>query len=128
MCLLHSLCLFVAHFDFSLTIKHLHGVCNTTADQLSRNNLHPFFLANPQANIQQTPLPQELLQIVAVHGPDWTSPAFSRLFRDITSRALPHTRRARSVIGTSVNRPRSRTCQQQKTPCCCLWATLPSRG
>ena len=88
--LLRALWFFVAHFDIALTIEHLSGVCNTNADQLSRNNLHPFFLANPQANPQPSPLPQELLQVVAVHGPDWTSPAFRKLFRDITSRASLH--------------------------------------
>ena len=78
--LLRALWFFVAHFDINIQIEHLPGACNTTADQLSRNYMQPFFLANPQANPRGTPLPTELVRIVAVQGPDWTSTEFSRLF------------------------------------------------
>ena len=77
--LLRTLWLFCAHFDIAITIEHLPGVQNCTADQLSRYNMHSF-LTNPQADLLPTPLPPELLQIVAVTGPDWTSPTFSQLF------------------------------------------------
>ena len=78
--LLRALWFFCAHFDISISIEHLAGALNCTADQLSRYNMHSFFLANPQADLLPTPLPAELLQILAVTGPDWTSPAFSQLF------------------------------------------------
>ena len=42
--------------------------------------MHSFFFAKPQADLLPTPLLPELLQIVAVMGPDWTSPTFSQLF------------------------------------------------
>ena len=72
--LLRALWFFCAHFDI------LPGAQNCTADQLPRYNMHSFFLANPQADLLPTPLPPELLQIVAVTGPDWTYPTFSQLF------------------------------------------------
>lgn len=78
--LLRCLWFFVAHFDTCLTIEHLAGTHNIAADQLSRNNMHSFFLDNPQANQQQTPLPTELLQMVALQCPDWTSRGFKELF------------------------------------------------
>jgi len=78
--LLRTLWFFCAHFDISISIEHLAGALNCTADQLSRYNMYSFFLANPQADLLPTPLPVELQQIVAVTGPDWTSPAFSQLF------------------------------------------------
>lgn len=34
--LLRSLCFFVAHFDISVSIEHIAGAANQTADQLSR--------------------------------------------------------------------------------------------
>ena len=78
--LLRSLWFFVAHFDIAINIEHIAGAHNDTADQLSRFNMHPFFLSNPQADLLPTPLPVELLQIVAVTGPDWTSSNFRQLF------------------------------------------------
>ena len=41
--LLRSLWFFVAHFDIDLRCKHIAGVDNSTADCLSRGNLHFFF-------------------------------------------------------------------------------------
>ena len=61
--LLRALWFFYAHFDIAITIEHLPGAQNCTADQLSCYNMHSFFLANPQANLLPTPLPPELLQI-----------------------------------------------------------------
>ena len=78
--LLRCLWFFVAYFDTCLTIEHLAGALNITADQLSRNNMQSLFVTTPQADQQQTPLPAELLQIMALHGPDWTSQEFKELF------------------------------------------------
>jgi len=81
--LLRSLWFFVAHFDIDIKCKHIAGVNNSTADHLSRDNLHSFFCLQPQANRQPTPLPQPLLQILATGGPDWTSAQFRQLFNTI---------------------------------------------
>lgn len=85
--LLRSLWFFAAHFDIFITIEHIAGTSNQAADQLSRFNMQLFFSSNPQARPLPTPLPPELTQIVAVKGPDWTSPTFRQLFNAITSRA-----------------------------------------
>ena len=83
---LRCLWFFVAYFDTCLTIEHLAGALNITADQLSRNNMQSFFVTTPQADQQQTPFPAELLQIMALHGPDWTSQEFKELFAAIIRR------------------------------------------
>jgi hypothetical protein len=85
--LLHSLWFFVAHYDISVSIEHIAGAANQTADQLSRYNMQTFFCSNPQVSLLPTPLPAGLLQIVAANRPDWTSPTFRGLFSDIITRA-----------------------------------------
>ena len=82
--LLWSLWFFVAHFDIDLKCKRLD---NSTADHLSRDNLHLFFHLHPQVTREPTPLPLPLLEILAAGGPDWTSPRFMRLFSIITNMA-----------------------------------------
>ena len=84
--LLRSLWFFVAHFDITIHIEHIAGAQNTTADCLSRNKMHQFFSSNTQADRLPTPLPLELIQIVAVTAPDWTSPLFRQLFNTTTRR------------------------------------------
>ena len=74
--LLRCLWFFVAHFDIDIKCRHIPGVNNYTADHLSRNN----FSLHPQAHHQATILPQPLLQMLEVGGPDWTSPQFRQLF------------------------------------------------
>ena len=64
--LLWSLLFFVTYFDIDVKCKHIAGVSNSTTDHLSCSNLHSFFHLHPQATCQQTPLPQPLLQILAI--------------------------------------------------------------
>ena len=85
--LLRSLWFFVAHFDIDLKCKHIAGVDNSTADHLSRDNLHLFFHLHPQVTREPTPLPPSLHEILAAGGPDWTSPRFRRLFSIIINMA-----------------------------------------
>lgn len=87
--LLRSLWFFTSHYDVALRIIHIAGVLNTAADQLSRHNMSQFFSSNPQARLLPTPLPPELLQIVEAQAPDWTSPAFKRLFNTTTRKVSP---------------------------------------
>ena len=84
--LLRCLWFFTAYYDISISIEHIAGSENIAADQLSRDNMHSFFLTHPQASLLPTPLPPELLMIVAVKSPDWTSPTFRQLFKAITRR------------------------------------------
>ena len=58
MCLLRYLWFFVAYYDINITIP---GASNEAADNLSRFNMHSFFLSNPQANLLPAPLPQEFM-------------------------------------------------------------------
>ena len=43
-----------------------------------------FFAINPQVELLPTTLPVELLEVVSLKCPDWTSPRFSQLFNAIT--------------------------------------------
>ena len=86
MYLLRTLRFFWAYYDISVKIEHIAGAHNGTADQLSRNNMQQFFISNPQASLLPTPLPLELLQIVSVAKPGWTSQRFTQLFSTITTK------------------------------------------
>ena len=84
--LLRSLWFFVAYYDVELACIHITGAANTTADHLSRNNMSSFFSLNPQASPLPTVLPPQLLQLVAVDSPDWTSTHFRKLFKAIITK------------------------------------------
>ena len=45
--LLQALWFFVAYFDIDIKCRHIAGVANSTADHLSRGNLHLFFSLHP---------------------------------------------------------------------------------
>ena len=85
--LLRCLWFFTAYFDIILTADHIPGACNTTADELSRNNMENFFTMNPDASKVPIPLPTPTLEIISPDGPDWTSPDFCKLFSLATSNA-----------------------------------------
>ena len=83
--LLRCLWFFIAHYDIHIVCEHIAGSKNVVADHLSRNNLSSFFSSCPQASSIPTPLPQALLKIVAIPGPDWTSVLFTKLFNSTIS-------------------------------------------
>ena len=87
--LLRCLWFFIAYFDTDLSVEHIPGTVNCTADQLSRNQMQSFFLLHPQVSPLPVPLPPHLLQLVAVQDLDWTSTGFSRIFRDIINWVQP---------------------------------------
>ena len=80
--LLRSLWFFTAHYDIALTATHILGVTNTATDQLSRNQMSLFHLANPRAARLPAPIPASLHKILSPSGPDWTSSRFRKLFRN----------------------------------------------
>ena len=82
--LLRRLRFFVAYFDIDLKCKRTAGVNNTTADYLSRNNLHSFLSLHPQAVQQPTPIPLSLFQRLEVGAPDWSSLPFRQQFSILT--------------------------------------------
>ena len=79
--LLRCLWFFTAYFNISLLCEHIAGVTNELADYISRGNLTSFFNYNPQAYPTPTSVPPSLQQLLALPGPDWTSPAFKQLFK-----------------------------------------------
>ena len=53
---MHLLCclwFFVAHYDLDLVVKHIPGVANSIADDLSSNNMHSFFLQTHRPHCSQ---------------------------------------------------------------------------
>ena len=71
--LMRSLSLFAARFEIVLVAEHLPGRLNVAADAISRGNLPLFFQQVPTAAQCPTTIPQELLDILVAHQPDWTS-------------------------------------------------------
>lgn len=76
-----------AKFQFALVASHIEGKRNTLADALSRDKLDIFFSHLPQANPDPTPLPQELLDLIIISKPDWTSPHWTELWTSIFAEA-----------------------------------------
>ena len=76
-------CLFFirAYFQISVRAVHIPGQHNCIADAISRNNLDYFFSQVPQAASRCTIVPRNLLKLLVEQQPDWTSPAWTRLFR-----------------------------------------------
>lgn len=75
-------CLFFleAHFQFQLSAKHLPGVLNERADDLSRNRLPAFRDKMPEAAPYPSPIPPSLLQWLLHPDLSWTSPAWIQQF------------------------------------------------
>lgn len=81
--LMRCLFFFLAHFNVFLFAVHLPGRDNIAADALSRDNL-PLFLQQVQHAAQQpTLLPEELIQALVTHLPDWTSQNWRTWFTSI---------------------------------------------
>ena len=81
--LLRCLSFLMAKFHFTVHASHVAGSKNVLADALSRNNLDKFLLLHPQANRFPTPIPQELVDLLIVTRPDWTSSLWTRLWNSI---------------------------------------------
>ena len=85
--LLRTLFFFEAHFQFSLQAVHIAGKDNNLADDLSRNNLSSFMQACPQSPAKSpTMVPSPLRDLLLSSKPDWNSPTWTRLFKDILRR------------------------------------------
>ena len=75
-------CLFFveAYFQFHLEARHIPGISNECADDLSRNRLAAFRTKLPQANHYPTPIPSSLLQWLLKPQADWSSPSWIQQF------------------------------------------------
>ena len=78
--LVRCLAFLKAKFQFSLMASHIAGSRNVLADALSRDNLACFLSRHPQASPVPTPLPQELVDLMLISRPDWTSPRWTELW------------------------------------------------
>ena len=67
----------MSHYDIDITIVHVTGVTNCTADHLSRYHMSLFFSLNPQADTAPTTLSPALKDIVA--SPNLARLDFSKL-------------------------------------------------
>ena len=84
--LLRCLTFFEAKLSCRVVASHIAGIENELADALSRNNL-PFFLQAlpPKTLLGESVPPRPLVDMLINKRPDWTSPAWRRMFRDTLS-------------------------------------------
>ena len=83
---MHMLHFFVAYFDIDIKCRHIAVVINCSANYLSRNNLHSFFIPNPQVAPIPTPISMPVWRLLVLDSPDWTSPVFRQLFTIISQK------------------------------------------
>ena len=88
--LLRCLFFYAAHYEFSVTARHIPGKQNIGADAISRNNSSLFLSSYPQANPTATPLPPALLELAVLSRPDWTAKNWKQLFASTLNRVLPN--------------------------------------
>ena len=67
---LHFLC---AKYSIRVSVTHIAGVANVSADALSRNDLNRFFLSSPKASPHQVKVDKRLWELVVEEQPDWLS-------------------------------------------------------
>lgn len=88
--LMRSLFFFTAKRGCILQAVHVEGRLNIAADALSRGNLALFHHQVPDACQNPTPIPKELVQLLLVQRPDWTSENWRRLFSSTLQRVSPN--------------------------------------
>ena len=88
--LLRSLFFFSAAHNFTMSARHIAGSCNSLADALSRNNAPLFYSLQPTAQVEPSPIPQELLKLVLNRSLHWTSPNWTKLFVATWGTVLHH--------------------------------------
>lgn len=76
-----------AKFEFYMFAVHIKGEENTLADALSRDNLSLFRSLHPQAEKEASPISAQLLDLLILTKPDWTSPSWTPLWSSIFSMA-----------------------------------------
>ena len=88
--LLRCLAFVVAQWQCHLSAAHIPGAHNTVADAISRNNLANLRILYPQLSAEPDRVPAELIQLLIGLTPDWTSPVWTKLWRNIFHRESPH--------------------------------------
>ena len=90
--MLRCLAFFQAVFECRLRATHIAGAANTGADRLSRNRVSSFLHAGSQYTSTPTQVPVQLLHILSLPSPDWTSPHLREMFNgswQLASRSQP---------------------------------------
>ena len=85
--LMRCLAFILAKHEIAFRASHIKGVVNVGADAQSRNVVAKFRLHCPQAAREPTPIPEALLDLLLIKRPDWTSPGWTELWRDIVRAA-----------------------------------------
>ena len=79
--LVRCLFFFTATWHMTIQATHIAGKENVAADALSRDNLSLFFQEVPKAvGREATTIPKELQNLLIYQCPNWTAPAWRRLF------------------------------------------------
>ena len=86
--LLRSLFFWLAMYQVTILSEHISGAINGPADALSQNNLAYFMSQVPSARQQPTEIPQELIELLLTHRPDWTSQSWKVKLESISLKAL----------------------------------------
>lgn len=84
--LMRSLFFLSAHYNLQVIGQHIPGVENGAADALSRNDVSSFYQQVPLASRNPTPLPAELIEMLVVSQPDWTSEKWTNLLTSFLGR------------------------------------------
>lgn len=85
-------CLFFirAYYQFSMHVVYIEGANNSWADAISRDN--PSIIESQvfRSSYHRTPIPEELISLLVVEQPDWTSGRWIELFKSCLQPVLPH--------------------------------------
>ena len=100
--LMRSLFFFTAQSGCILQAVHVEGRLNVAADALSRDNLSLFRHQVPDAHPSPTPIPKELVELLVIQRPDWTSRNWKRLFNSISRKASPNLHSGPTEAGKTV--------------------------
>ena len=84
--LLRCLFFFEALYSFQISSSHIAGEANTLADAISRNNMVSVMqVLGPNAGELRVTPPRALIDMLINAKPDWTSPAWRKMFKDTLS-------------------------------------------
>ena len=108
--LVRLLIFFAPYHNFWFLASQIEGRYNATADALSHNNLHTFFLQAPQASRTPSRIPQPLLSINHSNI-TWTSISWTKLFFTILQQLWPclHTRLTKQQNAAITNSAKTST-------------------
>ena len=84
--LMRSLFFFSASFNMSFYAEHISWVENGAADALSRGNQSSFLSQVHSAHWRPTKIHDELLQVLVMKNPDWTSESWTHLLQSFLQR------------------------------------------